>query len=745
MGPVTSIFPEIRSIRTDVSSLLYYAMILLAMSIPLSEFGMSISQFLMLAFWVHEGADFGKGDTSAGKNLPHRIITYFRVIGANIACKFRRLINNPAALVIIAFYFLHIAGLLYTSDLNYALKDLRIKLPLLSLPVIISTSAALTKERLNRLFAFFILAVFAGTLASIYVLFTRHISDPRELSIFISHIRFGLTICFSIFILAYFLYKGFYNSPLSKIIITSGIIWFFFFLFILESVTGLAITLTIIFIIAVAASFRIKPMLLRIVVFLLIAISPYFVVNYFIRQTKQFSEVEPVDFQKLDKFTRFGTPYVHDTCGYGVENGKYVGIYLAPSELRQEWNRRSALSFDGHDNKGQILSYTLIRYLSSKGLRKDADGVRSLTEKEISQIENGVANATYLKNFNLRSRIDQMVMGYTNYVIHGEPNASSVMQRVEYWKTSAYIIKHHWLTGVGTGDLNEAFSNAYQEMGSKLEDAFRNRSHNQFLAIFVAFGIAGLLLFLFTLFYPPIKTGWYTDYYYLIFFIIFFMSMLTEDTLETQAGATFFAFFNSLLLFGRKRLFELPVQKTENGSPEINSLHLDPEFKSSGMKVKEISIKYAETDQASDLEPADKLLLESASEAAKQAYAPYSGFRVGAALRLANKQIIKGNNQENAAYPSGLCAERVAIFAASAQHPGAVIESIAITVNTDSHKVIDPVPPCGACRQVIAEYENKQNKKIRIIFAGETGKIIQVEGIESLLPMSFNSKNLQHR
>lgn len=177
----------------------------------------------------------------------------------------------------------------------------------------------------------------------------------------------------------------------------------------------------------------------------------------------------------------------------------------------------------------------------------------------------------------------------------------------------------------------------------------------------------------------------------------------------------------------------------------INSLHLDPEFKSSGMKTKVLTINYSETDQASDLEHADRLLLESASEAAKHAYAPYSGFRVGAALRLANNQIIQGNNQENAAYPSGLCAERVAIFGASALNPGIVIESIAIIVNTDSRKVVNPVPPCGACRQVIAEYENRQNKKIRIIFAGETGKIIQVDGIESLLPMSFNSNNLQHR
>ncbi|MHC1776179.1 MAG: cytidine deaminase [Lentimicrobium sp.] len=745
MSPAIVTFSGLKNIKTDVSSLMFYVMILLAMSIPLSEFGMSISQFLLLALWVHEGADFCRQDNAKRRKLVTAFAEYFKIIGENLAGKFRRLLNNPAALVVISFYLLHVAGLLYTSDLDYALKDLRIKLPLLSLPVIISSSASLSKDRLNRLLAFFTIAVFAGTTASIYVLLTRHVSDPREISIFISHIRFGLTICFSIFILVYFLYKQYFGSRFQKTIITLGIIWFFIFLIILESVTGLAITLMIIFIFILVASFRIKSWFLKLAVLLPVVVFPYFAVQYFIQQTNQFNKVEPVNFQKLDKYTRYGTPYIHDTCGYGIEKGKYVGIYIAQAELRQEWNRRSNLSFDGQDNKGQVLSYTLIRFLSSKGLRKDADGVRSLTDREIAHIENGVANVAYLENFSFRSRIDQMAMGYTNYVTHGESNASSLMQRVEYWRTSTYIIKQYWLSGVGTGDLNEAFSKAYQEMGSKLDDAFRNRSHNQFLAVFVAFGVIGFILFLFSLFYPPFKTGWYSDYYFLVFFTIVFMSMLTEDTLETQAGATFFAFFNSLLLFGRKRDQAEPYKKTKDGALLKNSLHLDPEFNQTGMKTKEITIKYSETEQASDLEPADGLLLESAAGAAKMAYAPYSGFRVGAALRLENKSIITGNNQENAAYPSGLCAERVAIFYASSQYPGAIIESIAITVNTDQHKITEPVPPCGACRQVIAEYEKKQGRIIRIIFASETGKIIQVDGIDHLLPMSFNSNNLQHR
>lgn len=553
MGANSLNMPIFRNIRTDVSSLLFYTLILLAVSIPLSEFGMSISQFILLGLWVHEGADFRPLKKPAGDSLFKKVVAYFKVIGINVGGKFRMIINNPALLIVISFYLMHVAGILYTSDLNYALKDLRIKLPLISLPIIISTSAALSSRKLNILLMFFTLAVFAGTVASIWVLLSRHISDPRELSIFISHIRFGLTICFSIFILLYFLYKNLFSNRWQIVIITLGALWFFFFLVILESVTGLAITGLLLYVFALISSFKIRSLYLRLIVLIPVALSPVIVTQYLMKQFHEFGKVETIDYSKLDKYTSFGSPYIHDTCTYGIEQGRYVGIYIAPAELRHEWNRRSKLSYDGNDKKGQVLSFTLIRFLSSKGLRKDANGVRSLTDREIALIENGVANYAYLESFNLRTRIDQMVMGYTNYVKHGDPNASSLMQRVEYWKTSAYIIKKHWLTGVGTGDLNEAFTQAYHEMGSKLSDVFRNRSHNQFLAIFVAFGVFGLIWFLFSLFYPPFITGRYHNYYYMVFFTIIFMSMLTEDTLETQAGATFFAFFNALLLFGCKR------------------------------------------------------------------------------------------------------------------------------------------------------------------------------------------------
>ncbi|WP_339921288.1 cytidine deaminase [uncultured Flavobacterium sp.] len=135
-------------------------------------------------------------------------------------------------------------------------------------------------------------------------------------------------------------------------------------------------------------------------------------------------------------------------------------------------------------------------------------------------------------------------------------------------------------------------------------------------------------------------------------------------------------------------------------------------------------------------------LMEQAVAVRKNAYAPYSKFRVGAALLLDNGKIVLGSNQENAAYPSGLCAERVAIFHAGAVYPDAKILKMAITAASDTNKTIAPIPPCGACRQSIAEYETRQETPIEIYFMGETGDIYKSDSLKNLLPFMFDKKFL---
>lgn len=160
--------------------------------------------------------------------------------------------------------------------------------------------------------------------------------------------------------------------------------------------------------------------------------------------------------------------------------------------------------------------------------------------------------------------------------------------------------------------------------------------------------------------------------------------------------------------------------------------------------MKEIKVaSILELYDAVDELPEDvKELMQMAHEARKMAYAPYSSFYVGAALLLENKEIITGSNQENASYPSGLCAERTAIYYAGAKFPKTRILKMAISAGSKNKVSQKPIPPCGACRQAIAEYEIKQQYPIEIYFMGETGKVAKSASLENLLPFLFDNSVL---
>ncbi len=160
--------------------------------------------------------------------------------------------------------------------------------------------------------------------------------------------------------------------------------------------------------------------------------------------------------------------------------------------------------------------------------------------------------------------------------------------------------------------------------------------------------------------------------------------------------------------------------------------------------MKEIKIEsiFYVFEALTDLPEDVQLLMMEASKAGQKAYAPYSNFSVGAALLLDNDEIVIGSNQENASYPSGLCAERTAIYYKGAQYPDAKILKMAIIAGSRNNPTTTPIPPCGACRQAIAEYEVNQNSPIEIYFMGETGKVVRSNSLANLLPLVFDKSVL---
>ncbi|HET8736648.1 MAG TPA: cytidine deaminase [Pricia sp.] len=156
------------------------------------------------------------------------------------------------------------------------------------------------------------------------------------------------------------------------------------------------------------------------------------------------------------------------------------------------------------------------------------------------------------------------------------------------------------------------------------------------------------------------------------------------------------------------------------------------------MQKQKISFELTVFDTLTELSKEDQALMSKAVAARKNAYAPYSGFQVGAAVLMSNGDTVIGSNQENASYPSGLCAERVAVFQAGAQYPEMPIKTIAISAASKNHRVDTPAAPCGNCRQSISEYEIRQKTPIKLLLMGETGQVFQCDSIADLLPLGFD-------
>ncbi|MEM9023923.1 MAG: O-antigen ligase family protein, partial [Bacteroidota bacterium] len=297
-----------------------------------------------------------------------------------------------------------------------------------------------------------------------------------------------------------------------------------------------------------------------------LVVAPLLVAGYIVQQVSAFYDIAPIEYAQMDTHTEGGEKYNHHKGQSDIENGHYVWTYVAVNELEAAWEQRSHLEYSGKDLRGQHLRATLIRFLASKGLRKDAAGVAQLSQKEVKAIEQGVANVHRMQGVNLETRIDEIIGEFDRYLNGGNPQGNSVTQRLEFWKAGWGIVCENPFIGIGTGDVKQAYQQQYEATNSLLESKYRLRAHNQFLTILVAFGCIGLLWFLVALLYPVLRQGQRPHFFYWVFLFIALLSMLNEDTLETQVGVTFFAFFNCLFLFGWKRSEHLNMIPDHNAS-----------------------------------------------------------------------------------------------------------------------------------------------------------------------------------
>lgn len=494
----------------------------------------------------------GLGWSQALMSIGQFIVIGNWLIELNFPTKLKRLKESKLVWVLVSLFVLHLIGLIWTEDISYALKDIRIKLPLIVLPLMVVSSDKIEKQEWKTLllvYASCIVILSFASLAKLLGLFGYEIIDKRQLSIYVSHIRYGLNIAFAALLLIYF--SPIYSKWKTICLIIAA--WLIACLFLFQLYTGLVAFLLIVLVYSLKFLFsKIKNTRVREIGIISIVFAIGLGVFYVYQVKKEFDKKVELSYDQNDQseqFTPGGEKYWGEFDDPRIENGVYVRRFVAWKEIEREWNKRSEVEFWQPDKKGQTLDQTLNRYLSSKGLKKDSAGIAQLSDEEIKAIEKGVANVYYLSHNPIQNRIHRTFFELEEYKKTGNASGFSLAMRIEFWKTAKNIISENTVFGVGTGDIKTAFQESYEQSNSKLDQQYRRRAHNQYLTFLATFGIVGLLIFLFSLVYP-LFSAIPNKAIYLIFWGIVCLSFLTEDTLETQAGVTFFAFFNSILLLG---------------------------------------------------------------------------------------------------------------------------------------------------------------------------------------------------
>ena len=459
--------------------------------------------------------------------------------------KLNRIRDNWSILVFCLIYIVHLVWLANTSNFAYAASDLRVKLPLLILPIVIGTSDLLLTKRLNQILLVFVGGVFVSACIGISASLLGFGDNFRDLALFVSNIRLSLMACLSIFIILYFVDKGIFFKRWTIVVALLVILQMLVFMWLIQSITGYVCLFATLIIVLISVSIKTKRKLYSRICLSLAIVVPLVVIGLLAFCIHDFYKPTGENVQ-LEKTAR-GVPYDEVFSDGTIENGNVVWMNVSKQELEQSWQERSGIPLDSLDNRGQHIYYTLLRYMTSIGLTKDAEGVAKLSQADIKNIESGETNYRFVKNGGLLNRIYVIIWEFDVYRKTGDCNGHSVTQRVEFLKYGLKLIGRNFFAGTGVGDVNDEYQAIYEEEGSSLMRDYWHRAHNQFVTFFIAFGIFGLLICVFAWFYPAIA-GWKSrNYYFMIFFLIATISMFSDDTLETSTGAVFVAFFYSLL------------------------------------------------------------------------------------------------------------------------------------------------------------------------------------------------------
>ncbi|MBR6334018.1 MAG: O-antigen ligase family protein [Bacteroidales bacterium] len=496
--------------RSDIHYSIYLlGLLVLVISLPLSHFVMGLATFVLFLNWVAEW---------------------------NWKEKWQRIKNQKVGLVFAALYLFLFIGLIHTDNWAAARHELLAQLPLVFMPVLLTTSRPVTPKAMKIITHGFVLSTLFCCLCSWIYWISRSVTEMRDISLFVDHIRFSLCVVLS-FIFTVSLMVHCEVTSMSRMLYGLMAVMLFAYAIFSHTLTGIVCLFVIITIYAlwqlVTAPKNQKKQSVAILLLLLL-FSTYLVwisVQFFTNKDRYITQME----------TSAGNPYTFD-ANTPIENGHRVGYYICHEELQKAWALRSDSAMtEGREN-------VIIRYLNSKGLHKDYDALMSLDHKDIRNIEKGIPNYLYPRNIDFRSLLYPTYFSISLYQCCNYIENSSLLERLELWKASWAQFKQHPLLGVGLGDHKDMVDAQLEAQHSSIAHKKQRGSHNQLLTFGLMSGVLMVLYFLFMILYPFVRMRQQISFVYFAFVLLMLMSMVIEDTLESQTGRLLFSVMMPLLL-----------------------------------------------------------------------------------------------------------------------------------------------------------------------------------------------------
>lgn len=460
------------------------------------------------------------------------------LIEADFKLYWKKLKTTWTVWMLLGILFFGLISLFWSDDVDYGLWDVFRKLPFFAIPFALGLGKPVEQK-----IVYFLLYILIGMLllATGINFYRYHYvldnpADIRQMSYFISPVRFSILVAFGVFVCVYLILKK--KGPM--LLWLTVIPWLVYYTFKAQMLNGylLLFVLTFystIYLVKKNSSFTWKWIISSTFIFAVI-----FGVYKTNQLVEEFEKEIDLELDDLDWYTESGNQYFHDLTNTSQENGNLIWIYVQQEEVKEQWEKRSQIPYHGTDKAGQPMFGTILRYMTSKGIRKDSAGLWSLSDEEIRKMENGMTSVST----GYRAKIHEILHQWLWYQEGGDPNGHSLLQRAEHMRVAWSLIKKSPILGVGVGDVLLAFENEYVVSGSKLHQEHWHRSHNQFLTFWISHGILGLVMLLGMLLIPLYKRK-NIDYLHIVVFLTLFVSLFFQDMLETQAGVTIFG-----LLYG---------------------------------------------------------------------------------------------------------------------------------------------------------------------------------------------------